>query len=529
MAVGPESALPVLDQHASGCGGPPRSRRGRTRALVLLGVHVLAFVHIAHWRIAGRTLSALEPSEAGETLTLGYVNAGFVLLVLLLASTLVLGRFFCGWACHVVALQDACSWLLGRVGLRPRALRSRLLAWVPLLAALEMFVLPSVLARLHGEPPAAWRWALATDDFWARFPGPWMAALTFLVVGFLCVWLLGSKGFCTYGCPYGALFGLADRFAPGRIRVDESCEQCGHCTAVCTSNVRVHEEVARFGAVVDPGCMKCMDCVSACPKGALSLGFAPKVVRPPARRKPRREYDLSWGEELLAAAVFLGALYAFRGLYGAVPFLLAVALAVVAALCATALVRLARAPTLRFQHVLLRRDGALTRGGAAALALLLAFLAFAAHSAWVQHEHRSGDAWLARAGAAAPGSPERERALAQSGGHLARALALGLVETAELHNKLGQILVGQGEASAAEPHFLRVVALDPESRSARVYLADLAASRGDWPAALARLEELCALDAADPELARRARSLAARMPDDARVRALVARVDGAAR
>ena len=27
----------------------------------------------------------------------------------------------------------------------------------------------------------------------------------------------------------------------------DACEHCGHCTVVCTSNVRVHEEVRDFG------------------------------------------------------------------------------------------------------------------------------------------------------------------------------------------------------------------------------------------------------------------------------------------
>src|SRR6185503_18805376 len=65
-----------------------------------------------------------------------------------------------------------------------------------------------------------------------------------------------------------------DKLATGRILVTDACEGCGHCTAVCTSNVRVHEEVAKFGMVVDPGCMKCMDCVSVCPNDALYFGFA---------------------------------------------------------------------------------------------------------------------------------------------------------------------------------------------------------------------------------------------------------------
>ena len=47
--------------------------------------------------------------------------------------------------------------------------------------------------------------------FWATFPGWIVGALTFLVCGFVAVYFLGAKGFCTYACPYGAVFSCADK------------------------------------------------------------------------------------------------------------------------------------------------------------------------------------------------------------------------------------------------------------------------------------------------------------------------------
>lgn len=47
-----------------------------------------------------------------QTLEEGRINAGFLLFAGLIATTLIFGRWFCGWACHVVALQDLCAWLL---------------------------------------------------------------------------------------------------------------------------------------------------------------------------------------------------------------------------------------------------------------------------------------------------------------------------------------------------------------------------------------------------------------------------------
>ena len=86
--------------------------------------------------IAGRTLSPVEPSEAMYTLNDGQVNAGFIFFALAIASTLLLGRFVCGWGCHLVAYQDLSAWLLKRVGIKPKAFRSRILVFAPLALAL---------------------------------------------------------------------------------------------------------------------------------------------------------------------------------------------------------------------------------------------------------------------------------------------------------------------------------------------------------------------------------------------------------
>ncbi|MCH7622586.1 MAG: 4Fe-4S binding protein [Nitrospinae bacterium] len=190
-----------------------------------------------------------------------------------------------------------------------------------------MFAWPSVYRWWLGHPVPKLTNHMMKTYFWETFPGPIIAILIILVGGFAMVYFLGAKGFCTYACPYGGLFGLADKVAPGRIRVTSACEHCGHCTSVCTSNVRVHEEVALYGMVVDPGCMKCMDCVSVCPNDALYFGFAKQSVGAKTK-SPRRPtpYEFSLGEEIVMAAVGLGALLSFRGLYDRIPLLMAMAI-----------------------------------------------------------------------------------------------------------------------------------------------------------------------------------------------------------
>jgi polyferredoxin/tetratricopeptide (TPR) repeat protein len=461
-----------------------RSRMGRRRAFVLILVHVAMAVHIVQWALSGKTISPVEPSEAMQTLETGRVNAGFLFFAAAIVATLVLGRFICGWACHLVALQDLCGWMLKKAGVRPRPFRSRLLIWVPVAFAFYMFFWPT-LERTVVHPlllatwPAAAAWLgpqtvfpgftdhLVEEDFWQTFPGVAVAIPFLLICGFATVYFLGSKGFCTYGCPYGGIFRPVDRLSPARILADLSlCEKCGHCTINCTSNVRVHEEIQLYSAVVDPGCMKCMDCVSVCPNDALSYGFGTSsLFRRATGKRPGRTYDLTLPGEVAVAATFLLSFLAWRGSYRLVPMLMAIGLA----LCVT--YALHRAWLLLREkrvevHLFTLKDGGRWRPlGTTFFGLSVVTLLLTLHTGWVRlhlalGDHHDGRVAVSRAAAfgSAPGSlPEEyrqaaDRALAHY--RKARSIArggLGLVDTPDLGVRMAwlELVAGRPDRAAA--------------------------------------------------------------------------------
>lgn len=402
-ANGRSVSLPVLD----GTARMRATRIGPWRAGVLIAVHVLMAVHIVQWLIMGSTLTPIEPSESMQALELGVVNAGAIFFAVALLATLVFGRYVCGWLCHVIALQDFCAWLMNKAGVRPKPFRSRLLVFVPLILGSYMFLWPS-FKRLALQPFKEWagiewpwwlrrveplygvRAELMTEDFWSTFP-EWYIAIPFLLVcGFATVYFLGSKAFCTYACPYGGLFGLIEPAAPLRVRVDhDKCKECGHCTAACTSNVRVHEEIKIYGMVVDPGCMKTMDCISVCPNDALSIAPGRPAIgvrarpgtegdRAAAASKRARRYDLTWPGEIGAAAVFFVLFVATRGMFDRVPMLMAGGLAAVGTGLSVVLWNTIKGPNARIHRLELRIKGRFRPAGLAFIALMLAGWAVAA-------------------------------------------------------------------------------------------------------------------------------------------------------
>lgn len=528
-------SLPILKMPS-----PPQSTMGKWRAIALILIHVAIAAHIVQWLLSGlrdgvrETLSPVEPSEAMFTLELGQLNAGFVMFALAVASTAIFGRWFCGWACHVVALQDACGWMMKRFGLHPKPWRSRLLLWVPTGLAAYMFLWPTfrreVLARYFGEavqvagktryvlPPelAAWLgevrvWPesglqshFIVENFWATF-APWYVAIPFLAIcGFATVYFLGAKGFCTYGCPYGGFFGPVDRVAPMRVRVTDACNHCGHCTAVCTSNVRVSDEVRNYGAVVDPGCMKCMDCISACPNDALYMGYGRPALFTKSRvseaalsanaAKVRARYDLSLVEEVVLLVLMLILIASYRGLYNVTPLLMAVGLAAVVTFMCFKCWRLVRDANVRGPFWQLKLKGQWRAAGWAFLCVTLIALVAAAQGLTIHLARMSGDALydqlmsrshLTRDTVLSLGykPTELDRADTQRaierlriGEHFSEG-GLNFASSPRLQAKLVWLHAIGGDLTSSQRHLQRLLQLSPDSRDL-VLLARIMSLRG---------------------------------------------------
>ena len=559
------TVLPVLDVPARAMGStgetskrPGKSPRGQTltarprrnyarwRALTLSLVYVLFAIHIIHWKIAGKTLAPLELNEVMYTLELGIITAGFLFMCFLVLGTMLFGRFFCSWACHIMVLQDLCAWLLRKLRIRQKPIRSRLLLLVPPLAAFYMFMWPQVVRMWHTRALPTFHFAtdaqgwgsFVTDNFWRNLPGAPIIVLTFLVCGFVMVYLMGSRTFCTYVCPYGAVFALADRFAPGRIRVTDACQQCGTCTAVCTSGIRVHEGVAQHGMIVNPSCMKDLDCVGACPQNALFYSFGkPSLVKSfkSGGRFGRLPYDFSLREEVLLSLVFIVVLLSFRGLYSRIPFLLSLALGGILGYLAVLTVRLFTRPHVMLATLHLKRLGRFTLGGRAYLGVAVLLAAFVGHSAFIRYHEFLGLKQVLALGSAT-GKAEGNELAASAFAHLRSAERWGLLDNERAERSLltaafylqrfddvqtyaarmlkrnpydntvrlplGQFLARQNRTVEAEREFRAIITqwggeVDDAPHaliSAYLSLGELLARRGDFAAAASELRTVVALD-----------------------------------
>lgn len=246
-------------------------------------------------------LAGTQPFHALERFLLAAAPRAAVLASALaalaaLAGAFVLGRFHCSLLCPLGTCQDAAARLAsaGRSARRGPGRRegrafgvARPLAFALVLGGLAGG-LPAAAALLEPYSVFARGFSRTAGDLAGlalnglealglRIPVVtlrWeplafaLAALPFAAV--LAAGSFRSRWFCGELCPVGAALGAINRLAALRVRFDPAaCVSCGACEKVCRARC------VDASGLDASRCVQCLDCLAACPTGALSYGPAP--------------------------------------------------------------------------------------------------------------------------------------------------------------------------------------------------------------------------------------------------------------
>ena len=228
--------------------------------------------------------------------------------LLLMALTLVAGRFFCGWVCPVGTVLDLVrplspQRLRGRPHRPPRRRSWGLTlpsgnSYLKYVLALATLVVSFLSLKLVGlfDPLVVFQravTALASDYFALRSPGlDLYLAVSFLFLGIVALELWRPRFWCRHLCPQGALLGWLSRWTLLNRRVSEACDYCGKCREACPMNAipkEPHNTDYRE-------CHFCLSCEAACPQCAISFGFGPLAWAQwkPNRPRPAAEAGAGW-------------------------------------------------------------------------------------------------------------------------------------------------------------------------------------------------------------------------------------------
>jgi len=242
----------------------------KLRISSLILIHILILLHIFYW--GDNIVGSIDFQEFFHSfLKNGVINSGVLLVIIAFITTLIFGRFFCGWACHFGAIQELSWFLLQKMNVQPKTIDSKLVTFLPLLILMHLYIIPNLFLSTNSN------WSISikmnAPSIWAFLPGFIIGSLTFIIDGFLIVYFLGRKGFCRFICPWGAFLKLPSSLALFKVRKTSTCTNCHSCTDSCPIGIDVNYEINEYDKVTNTNCTSCMLCISGCPSNALSYEY----------------------------------------------------------------------------------------------------------------------------------------------------------------------------------------------------------------------------------------------------------------
>lgn len=172
----------------------------------------------------------------------------------LLASFLILGRYFCAWLCPLGLLSDIFERVFGGI-------RRRILKWnirIPYKLDTALFFLPFVFTPLLAG---------------YFMSGNNVVTAAFALVCLLSMVLIHGRIPCKYLCMAGSVPGLLSALSPfGTARDISRCDGCGTCSDRCS--MAIDKRGNRFYR--NMYCVRCLECMALCRNKARQWRFGMK-------------------------------------------------------------------------------------------------------------------------------------------------------------------------------------------------------------------------------------------------------------
>lgn len=220
-------------------------------------------------------IGALQAVSGSMEFQFSFYVVGF-----LLAVGVLLGRFVCGWLCPFGLFQE----LLHKIPTPKLKLWKKFLYIKYVVLIVFVFLLPVVATNYMGMgKPAFCQFICPAGTLEGGIPllsthpelrqtigglfSLKMAILVITVIGCILIY----RFFCRTLCPLGVIYGLMNRISVYHLEVNmHQCVNCRTCKKVCKMEV---DPVKTPNSVE---CIRCGQCVQACPKKAIQIGLKTK-------------------------------------------------------------------------------------------------------------------------------------------------------------------------------------------------------------------------------------------------------------
>ncbi|MFX1286342.1 MAG: 4Fe-4S binding protein [Promethearchaeota archaeon] len=198
----------------------------------------------------------------------GYLLPAIITLCVLLTSSILIGRIFCGFACPLGALQEIISKINFKTDLKAQkkvkyrievsSQTPTIIRWI-FLGILILFVFWGISLLPVFNPFSGFSFL--------KTPSEQTLLLPFFGLTIVCIAsVFMYRPWCRFLCPFGAGSSFCSQFARSKYQRTEDCTECGLCEEICPT-----QEAAKESKKSE--CYYCNRCIEICPHNAIKLNL----------------------------------------------------------------------------------------------------------------------------------------------------------------------------------------------------------------------------------------------------------------
>jgi polyferredoxin len=205
----------------------------------------------------------------GSGSDLGFLLPALIVLFVILLTSLLTGRLFCGFICPLGVLQEIISLAKFKSSLKDQEITkyridvdSRITTKVRWIFLASLFILAVVWGVVFLEqinPLSGFEEFRNIFSFTITIPFLGVIVVTIASVFFYRPW-------CRFLCPFGAVSCSCSNYAPTVLVRTDACTECGFCEEICPT-----QESARESKKGE--CYYCYRCIEICPEDAITFNL----------------------------------------------------------------------------------------------------------------------------------------------------------------------------------------------------------------------------------------------------------------
>lgn len=185
---------------------------------------------------------------------------------------IILGRFFCGWACPFGLLQDLLDKITQKKLIVSRRIHKKAIFLKFIVLFLVFFLAWKASDVLFCKIcPAATIEAAIPYNIQHTAAITTLFTIRILIFGFLAILItVITRFWCRYLCPFGAWLAIFNKVSLIQLKIDDkNCNMCRLCEQICPMRI----EITKLKESTE--CIKCGLCVEKCPNKAIRLKLLP--------------------------------------------------------------------------------------------------------------------------------------------------------------------------------------------------------------------------------------------------------------